>query len=116
MNYLLPLGSIVKITNRPNKIMIIGYTVTENDKVYEYKACEYPGGFHGENINFNSEDIKDICFIGGQDQQTINYLKLLIKIINKLKSGTPTEEVLSSIIDFNKKAVIKQKKQNENQE
>lgn len=69
--YLLPIGSVVKLKNADKYIMIFGVlqkNIAENNEVNEidYIGVPYPGGFIGSNvtIGFNHDSIAEIAFKG----------------------------------------------------
>lgn len=64
----LPVGTIVSIRFYKSKFMIVGYLVNEGDtdKVYDYAAVVYPGGFLDNDsfTLFNRDTVKKIHHIG----------------------------------------------------
>lgn len=72
----LPIGSIVKLKNNDNEIMIVGYySVEYNDmvEIYDYLGCLYPEGLLLKNdfISFNHEDIVNCLFKGFENEKFV---------------------------------------------
>lgn len=68
-NYLLPIGTIVKLKNSTESLMIIGrFPIIKKNNItgyYDYNACLYPDGFYGNNLYmFNHKDIEEIIYYG----------------------------------------------------
>lgn len=86
MKNLLPLGSIVLLTNGEKKIMIYGrrQIATANEKEYDYVACLYPEGNIGDDFTylFNHSDIREVVFKGYVDDEDADFLEELYKIGN----------------------------------
>ena len=66
MNKDLPLGTVVKLKNENNKVMISGVYCRQGKKMYKYIGVLYPYGSMSEELvlYFNDEDIEEIIFIG----------------------------------------------------
>ena len=80
----LPIGSIVKLKNNDNEIMIAGYySVEYNDmvEIYDYLGCLYPEGLLLKNdfISFNHDDIANCVFKGFENEKFVAMKK---KILN----------------------------------
>ena len=72
----LPIGSIVKLKNNDNEIMIVGYySVEYNDmvEIYDYLGCLYPEGLLLKNdfISFNHDDIANCVFKGFENEKFV---------------------------------------------
>ena len=72
----LPIGSIVKLKNNDNEIMIAGYySVEYNDmvEIYDYLGCLYPEGLLLKNdfISFNHDDIVNCVFRGFENEKFV---------------------------------------------
>ncbi len=72
----LPIGSIVKLKNNDNEIMIAGYySVEYNDmvEIYDYLGCLYPEGLLLKNdfISFNHDDIANCVFKGFENEKFV---------------------------------------------
>lgn len=64
---LLPLGTLVKLSNTNNKILIIGFRgIDDRKEIFDYIGLIYPFGFVDREkvVLFNSELIKDIVQLG----------------------------------------------------
>lgn len=77
MKELLPLGSIVLLNEGNKRIMICGrlQQEVEKDQIYDYCACYYPEGIMDPNelFLFNNEDIKNVFYIGMQDEEEFQF-------------------------------------------
>lgn len=64
----LPIGSIVKVNQNEENVMITGYLQKEEnkDKVFEYCGCPYPYGIlSSKNLFlFNGNEITGVDFLG----------------------------------------------------
>jgi len=89
MKNLLPIGSIIKVSDIDKKLMIYG-RIQKNIKngketIYDYIACIYPEG----NISaskaflFNHQQIEKVYFIGYQDSEELSYRKIIINTLNE---------------------------------
>ena len=59
------IGSVVGIEGSFDKLMIIGYKVTDsNGENKDYMACKYPNGATETIVTFNHENIKKVYFVG----------------------------------------------------
>ena len=72
----LPIGSVVKLKNNDNEIMIAGYySVEYNDmvEIYDYLGCLYPEGLLLKNdfISFNHDDIVNCVFRGFENEKFV---------------------------------------------
>lgn len=77
----LPLGTVVLLKNGTKRIMICGrLEMREYDqKIFDYLACYYPEGILNpdEMFLFNHDDIKEVMFLGFQDQEEADMQKYL---------------------------------------
>ena len=69
---MLPIGSIVKLNNGTQKIMIINRGALFNNEgligYFDYSACIYPYGQTEQTVLFfNEEDIAEVVFEGYKD-------------------------------------------------
>ena len=98
MNKLLPLGTVVKL-NDSQELMIIGYFAKEDNssnQIYDYIGCNYPFGFDNKNhCLFNRESIKSISFVGYQTKELSDVRKVLCDFYNN--QDLSDEEMLSLI-------------------
>lgn len=92
MKRLLPIGSVVRLENGfKSKLLIIGRIVKNKDedyKIWDYVGCEIPAGVQSDSklIFFDQNQIKQIVFIGLQDEEEIAYSFMLstkLKELNK---------------------------------
>ena len=91
-DYLLPIGSIVKIKESTRKFMIIGVLQKGKaipDKTFDYVAVPYPEGLHDYrlNIGFDQADIEDTVFKGYEDKERRGFLIMLEAVENKIKQN-----------------------------
>ncbi len=68
---LLPIGSVVKLKNSDQPLMITTRFPIANfngkEGYFEYDSCLYPqGAYHNQHFFFNHEDIAEVCFRGYQ--------------------------------------------------
>lgn len=92
--YLLPIGSIVKLKESERLLMIIG--VLQNGKAYpdrtfDYVAVPYPQGIQDSrmNLGFDHNDIEEIIFRGFENDDRKAFLFLLeaaARVMEKKKS------------------------------
>ena len=87
----LPLGTVVKIKNNNNLLVIIGYNDIIKNKLQGYYSVVYPiGTTTGEDfIEFNDQEVNKIVFLGYKDEkydnfvQAINNQELMNQLIEK---------------------------------
>lgn len=84
MNVILPIGSVVKLRNSEQLVMIFGYlqkSTVMPDKVVDYVAVPYPAG----NVNifaqygFQMTDITEVLFEGYRNEQ-FEKIEALLKL------------------------------------
>lgn len=67
-NVLLPIGSVVTLTDATKKIMIIGTDVKleDDDTIYNYVGVPFPEGYIGSDVLFlfQNDDIENVDFVG----------------------------------------------------
>jgi hypothetical protein len=78
MKRLLPVGTVLKLNPESDeKVMIIGRLVKdgEGDKMWDYCGCMVPHGINSEEklAFFDQEQIKQLLFIGFQDEEELKY-------------------------------------------
>ncbi len=86
----LPIGTIVLLKNSEQKLMIIGYCTTEDnkpEKIYDYNGCIYPVGIVSINKTFlfDHDQIDKIYFLGykNEDYEKLDYIMLNDTSLNK---------------------------------
>ena len=87
----LPIGTIVLLNGGTKKIMITGFcAVAENNpnKMYDYRGCPFPEGVLETTgvALFNHNQIKEICHIGFENQESIDLSDKLNIITEKLSA------------------------------
>ena len=87
---LLPLGSVVKLKNGEQKIMITVRLPMYNNKgtigYFDYGACLYPNGqVDQKTFFFNEEDIEEIYFEGYIDESEAKFQKKYREEISDIK-------------------------------
>ncbi len=73
MKNILPIGSVVRLNNGTQKIMIINRGALFNHEgtigYFDYSACLYPYGQTEQSVYFfNEEDIAEVYFVGYKDE------------------------------------------------
>lgn len=96
MDYLLPIGSLVWINEKP--LMIIGYFAKQDDKYFDYICTIYPIGLsNGDLLLCNNEQIEKVIFIGFQCEQTETFNKQMLLMRDLYKSGKSESEIAKEI-------------------
>lgn len=90
MKNFLPIGSVLKIQDIDQKVMVYGRLQKQKDgrRVFDYAGCMYPyGNLNDEEgtILFDGESIEKMYFLGYQDHDEINVRNILQKEYEKLK-------------------------------
>lgn len=72
---ILPLGSIVKIKNLDDKLMIVGVDQIVDGDPFDYVAFIHPYGYAGVRkiISFNAPAIEKVIFKGYRDSETDDF-------------------------------------------
>lgn len=87
----LPIGTVVLLKDATKRVMITGYfPMDEENQVYDYNACLYPEGVlvATKSLAFNHNQIKEIIYMGFEDEETKKFneeLKKMIDGINNIK-------------------------------
>lgn len=75
-DHLLPIGSLVKVLEEENRLVIIGCNMRDKvtGRVYDYCGCFYPVGYLSPDrvAKFNHEDIEIIYAVGYLDDESRN--------------------------------------------
>ena len=98
MKKLLPIGSVVKLKDVPQKVMIVGHLVSAADdgKQWDYAAVHYPQGLIDPEkfILFDHGSIELMHFIGLQDAEGLAYMKEMFITLNGLDEADEEEDNL----------------------
>ena len=89
---LLPIGSVVQLLNKKEKIMICGRQQVdlEEQVEYDYLGCVYPKGIDNEDVLlFDADNILMVYFLGYQDLDELHQRFL---IVEDLKNENKDEE------------------------
>lgn len=89
---LLPIGSVVQLVNKKEKIMICGRQQIdlEEQVEYDYLGCVYPKGIDNEDVLlFDADNILMVYFLGYQDLDEMHQRFL---IVEGLKNENKDEE------------------------
>lgn len=87
LDYLLPIGSVVKLKNGTKKVMIYGVKQTDanTDITYDYAGVLYPEGNIGQEYQllFSHDAIAEIYFRGYEDEEREEFIKKLSNILSR---------------------------------
>ena len=87
LDYLLPLGRVVKLKNGKKKVMIYGVKQTDanTDITYDYVGVLYPEGNIGQEYQllFFHDAIEEIYFRGYEDEEREEFIKKLSNILSR---------------------------------
>ena len=91
MDYLLPIGSVIRLAGGEKRLMIYGIKQFDNEveaKEYDYVAVLYPEGNLGTEFQylFHHSDIEQVYFRGFEDVERQNFIKLLSEAYTTLES------------------------------
>lgn len=82
---LLPIGSVILLEDSTKEVMIIGYCQYElgTNVLWDYTGCLYPEGYLGsdETFLFNSDQIKEISFLGMESVEQQGFAEYANKIL-----------------------------------
>lgn len=81
----LPVGTIVRINNSDNMLMITGFLISNKNVCYDYCGCVYPEGILQSEIKllFNHDEIDDIVYLGFLTDEYRLFNNKLIELENK---------------------------------
>lgn len=85
-NYLLPIGSIVKVNKVNTRLMIFGVLQkVGSSTMYDYIAVPYPEGAHNvkSSLAFNHCDVEEVIFRGFEDDSRKAFLLVLEALARK---------------------------------
>jgi len=84
-NKYLPIGSVVLLNGGTKKVMINGYCVVAKEKpgkIFDYRGCPFPEGILDEGVAlFDADQIKEVCFEGLKNDDSIDFLDRLEMIV-----------------------------------
>lgn len=87
MKKLFTVGSVVKLKNVSQRVMIVGHMQQElgRDRVWDYAAVPFPEGVLQSDkfILFDHDNIELLYFIGLQDTESIEYMRNVFEVVNK---------------------------------
>lgn len=89
--YLLPIGSVVKLKEAERLIMIFG-VLQQNSKMegelFDYIGVLYPEGHYATSMHiaFNQADIEEVLFRGYEDKARDSFISLL-SYVGKKEAG-----------------------------
>lgn len=90
MDNVLPIGSVVRLRNGEQKIMIICRLPLFNNEgtigYFDYSACLYPTGQTDQQVFFfNKEDIEEVFFEGYRDEDEEKFCQLYEEVVKNVK-------------------------------
>ena len=93
---LLPIGSVVLLKEGTKKLMIIGIkpvTAEKPNEIYDYIGVLYPEGFLSNEYNFlfNHDNINDVVFIGYNNPEREDFIKVMAEAYEKESQSKETE-------------------------
>ena len=89
-NYILPLGSVLRVKNGKGTLMVIGRAQLFNNQgtigYFDYSAVLYPRGLISNNnfVFFNHEDIAEVIFEGYRSEDEIAFADRYEEEISKV--------------------------------
>lgn len=87
LDYLLPIGSVVRLKEGKKKVMIFGVKQTDEntDITYDYAAVIYPEGNIGREyqVMFNHDLIEEVYFRGFENDERTEFIKKLSDIFSE---------------------------------
>ncbi len=88
----LPIGSVVLLKGGTKRVMITGFCSIDNNdtnKVYDYTGCLYPEGIINSNEMrlFNDDEIDKVYFRGFEDQEQLDFQKILENVMSEYNKG-----------------------------
>lgn len=103
----LPIGSVVRLKNCDNMIMITGYYSVEYNRdleIYDYSGCAYPEGvmIKSSCCSFNQSDIKEVLFEGYKTDEYKTLTNGLNEIDEEIMTGGEPQEIVFDELDSNK--------------
>lgn len=88
---LLPLGSVVRLKEAENSLMVIGYFAVGQNRpnyVWDYTGVVFPGGCQDttQTYQFDKEQIEEIQYIGYEDEEQHQFIMQLNVRENEIKN------------------------------
>ncbi len=79
----LPIGTVVYLKDAKKPLMIIGFCVISDNRVFDYSGCLYPEGVVSSDINllFNHDQIEKIVYSGYVGEEEFDFKAKLRQII-----------------------------------
>lgn len=89
-DYLLPIGSIVKVKDLNKSQMVIGVLQKGRavpNKTFDYASVPYPEGLHNPmlNLGFDHKDIEKVIFRGYEDDERKAFLILMEAVTRSME-------------------------------
>ena len=102
---LLPVGSVVRIGNAEDLLMIMGCNQVDlrSGTVYDYSGVAYPSGYTDDRhvFIFNHEDIGEVYSVGYLTEESTAFAEQALEENRKLRDGTLTvQEFLGDMSRF----------------
>ncbi|WP_027438591.1 DUF4176 domain-containing protein [Lachnospira multipara] len=91
INRLLPIGSVVLVSDMKKKLMIVGFCQKgghDPNAVWDYTGVLFPEGYYdSENMFlFNNDQISQIYALGYQDEEQIKFIEKAEQILDEIKN------------------------------
>jgi len=98
----LPIGSVVKVKDINDPVMILGYFSFPDiykAEMSDYIGCNYYQGFNDNSIRFHKDAIENVLFMGYKNEKVSNFLNELTKMRKKFEDGKSVEEVFTDYLE-----------------
>ena len=99
---LLPIGSIVKVSDIPYEIMIIGYMgyvkADDNVETRDYLGCDANKGYNEDVILFNKSSIDNIIFMGYKNYKVLKDIETIDLFNETVKKSKNIDDLDSKIV------------------
>ncbi len=96
LDYLLPIGSVVRLEGGTRRLMIYGLKQTNSDTgiMYDYAGVLHPQGFMGQQFTvlFNHDKIEEVVAEGYADEGWITFRNQLAEILERQAEEEEGEE------------------------
>ena len=108
INEMLPLGTVIKLKNGDNKLMIIGYfpeTITKDEQnpyhYSQYIGVDYLDGLleNGKTYCFDDSYIENVYYMGFATQAQREWLKILKDLYKDLQNGLKIDESFEKMVN-----------------